>query len=186
MLLVHGSSREGAMVIDVTRRRGGSWRGRSLWAATSIALVAVYSASPAAETTAPAPAPAVAAQTSDDPCRFSNAEAVGKAFGRPMKSSKRVNACEYRGSGTDVVIVKVQAGPEGTILRHLKSASAQGHNGAEKVASPVGEAYFDSILPVFVGRVSNHDVQIETTIQPLPRDAMIAVGTRIMETIAGK
>jgi hypothetical protein len=29
-------------------------------------------------------------------------------------------------------------------------------------------------------------VQIETTIEPVPRDAMIAVGTRIMETLAGK
>ena len=50
----------------------------------------------------------------------------------------------------------------------------------------VGEAYFDSILPAFIGRVGNYDVQIETTIEPVPRDAMIALGTRIMETIAGK
>jgi hypothetical protein len=34
--------------------------------------------------------------------------------------------------------------------------------------------------------VADHDVQIETTIEPLPRDAMIAVGTRIMETLARK
>jgi hypothetical protein len=34
--------------------------------------------------------------------------------------------------------------------------------------------------------VGNHEVQVETTIQPLPRDAMIAVGTRIMETLAGE
>ncbi len=37
-----------------------------------------------------------------------------------------------------------------------------------------------------IGRVGNYDVQIETTIEPVPRDAMIAVGTRIMETLAGK
>jgi hypothetical protein len=128
----------------------------------------------------------VAQSTSDDPCRFSTAEAMGSAFGRRMKSSTLANVCEYRGTGTDVVVVKVEAGPEGTILRHVKSASAQSHEGAEKVATAVGEAYFDSTLPVFIGRVGNHEVQVETTIQPLPRDAMIAVGTRIMETLAGE
>jgi len=38
----------------------------------------------------------------------------------------------------------------------------------------------------FVGHVGNYDVQIETITQPVSRDAMIAVGTRIMETLAGK
>jgi hypothetical protein len=47
-----------------------------------------------------------------------------------------------------------------------------------------GEAYFESILPAFIGRVGNHEVQIETTIEPVPREAMIAVGLRIMETLA--
>jgi hypothetical protein len=169
------------------RRRAQSWRGGALRAATFIALVAGSSASPAGQANASAPARAGAAQsTSHDPCRFSTAEAMGKAFGRPMKSSKLANVCEYRGTGTDVVVVKVEAGPEGTILRHVKGASAQGHKGAEKVATVIGEAYFDSTLPVFIGRVGNHDVQIETTIQPVPRDAMIAVGTRIMETFALK
>ena len=111
---------------------------------------------------------------------------MGSAFGRQLKSSKRANVCEYRGTGTDVVFVKVEAGKEGTILRHLKTASAQSAAGAEKVATAVGEAYFDSLLPVFVGRVGNHEVQIETTIQPVPREAMIAVGLRFMETFARK
>ena len=44
----------------------------------------------------------------------------------------------------------------------------------------------DVILPAFIGRVGDWEVQIETTIQPLPRDAMIAVGKRMMETIAGR
>ena len=44
----------------------------------------------------------------------------------------------------------------------------------------------DTILPAFIGRVGDREVQIETTIQPLPRDAMIAVGKRMMETIAGR
>ena len=87
---------------------------------------------------------------------------------------------------TSLVVVRVKAGPEGTILRHVKSAAAQGQKGAEKVTTKVGEAYFDSILPAFIGRVGNYDVQIETSIEPVPRDAMIAVGTRIMETLAGK
>lgn len=129
-----------------------------------------------------------AQSTSDDPCRFATAEAVGKAFGRPMQSSKHVDHCQYRGTpnGLLLVVVQVKAGPEGTILKYTKSAAAQGRKGAEKVTTKVGEAYFDSIIPAFIGRVGNYDVQIETTIQPLPRDAMIAVGTRIMETLAGK
>jgi hypothetical protein len=61
-----------------------------------------------------------------------------------------------------------------------------GQQGAEKIEAAIGEAYFDSILPVFIGRVGNYDVQLETTIQPVPRDAMIAAGTRIMETLARK
>jgi hypothetical protein len=68
----------------------------------------------------------------------------------------------------------------------VKSAVAQGHKGAEKVAAAAGEAYFESILPAFVGRVGNREVQIETTIEPVPREAMIAVGLRIMETLARK
>ena len=127
-----------------------------------------------------------AQRTSEDPCRFATAEAVGKAFGRPMQSSKLVDACQYRGTPTGLVVVRVKAGPEGTILRHVKSAAAQGQKGAAKATTTVGEAYFDSILPAFIGRIGNHDVQIETTIEPVPRDAMIALGTRIMETIAGK
>ena len=103
-----------------------------------------------------------------------------------MQSSKLVDVCRYRGTPTGLVVVRVNAGPEGTILGHLKSAAAQGEKTAEKVKTTVGEAYFDSILPAFVGRVGNYNVQIETTMQPVPRDAMIAVGTRIMETLAGK
>jgi hypothetical protein len=127
-----------------------------------------------------------AQSTREDSCRFATAEAVGKAFGRPMQSSPLADACHYRGTPTGLVVVRVKAGPEGTVLRHVKSAAAQGHQGAEKAPTPIGEAYFDSILPAFIGRVGNYDVQIETTIEPVPRDAMIAVGTRIMQTLAGK
>jgi hypothetical protein len=82
--------------------------------------------------------------------------------------------------------VKVAAGPEGTILRHVKTAVAQGNQGAEKLTTTIGEAYFESVLPAFIGRVGSYDVQIETTIEPVPRDAMIAVGTGILKTLAGK
>ena len=127
-----------------------------------------------------------AQNTSEDPCRFATAEAVGKAFGRPMQSSKLVDVCQYRGTPTGLVVVRVKAGPEGTLVRHVKSATAQGHKGAEKVTTTVGEGYFESILPAFIGRVGNYDLQVETDIEPAPRDAMIAVGTRIMQTLAGK
>jgi hypothetical protein len=180
------------MCTGVTPRPARRWSSGTLQAATFIALVAGCSASPADQADASAPGRAgVAPNTSEDPCRFATAEAVGQAFGRPMQSSTLVDVCVYRGTPTGLVAVRVKAGPEGTILRHVKSAAAQGHKGAEKAATTVGEAYFDSILPAFIGRVGNYDVQItisdtdgEPTIQPVPRDAMIAVGTRIMETIA--
>ena len=109
---------------------------------------------------------------------------MGTAFGRTLKSSKLANVCQYRGTGTDLVVVKVAAGPEGTILRHVKIALSQNQKGVEKVMTAAGEAYLDSTFPVFIGRVGDHEVQIETTIQPLPREALIAVGRRIMENIA--
>ena len=171
------------MSIYGTRRRGWSGR-RGALQAVCIAALLTGCGSPVDEVQASAPAADVT-QTSEDPCRFATAEAVGKAFGRPMKSSKLANVCQYR-SETGMVVVKVAAGPEGTILKHAKTASAQGQKGVEKIAAPVGEAYFDSILPVFIGRVGNYEVQLEATIQPVPRDAMIAVGTGIMETLARK
>lgn len=159
------------MLIGRTRRGSASWRSVALQVATCIGLMCVCGAAQSA---------------SDDPCRFFTADAMGKAFGRPMKSSKLANVCDYRGPGTDRVVVKVSAGPEGTIMRHAKATSAQGDKTVEKVAIPVGEAYFDSTLPVFVGRVGNHEVQIETTIQPVPREQMITVGGRILATLAPK
>jgi hypothetical protein len=167
-----------------TRRRGWAGTRAALRTAAFIALITA-SGSPVDAAQASAPAAGAPRSTGADPCRFATAEVVGKAFGRPMKSSKLVDVCQYRGE-TGLVVVKVAEGPEGTILRHAKTASAQGHKGVEKIAAPVGEAYFDSILPVFVGRVGNYEVQLEATIEPVPRDAMIAVGTRIMETLARK
>jgi hypothetical protein len=159
-----------------------------LQAATVIALAAGCSGSSANQASAPVPvARADAAQgTSDDPCRYVTAQDMGKAFGRPLKSSKVTNACKYLGAEGGLVIVKVATGPEGTIMRHVKRAAAQGHNGAEKVATAAGEAYFESILPAFIGRVGTHEVQIETTLEPVPREAMIAVGLRVMDTLARK
>ena len=174
------------MWIDGRLRRVRSWRRAALQASAFVVVIAGCSALvDQADVSAQAGANG-AQSTGEDPCRFATAEAVGKAFGRPMQSSKLVDVCQYRGTPTGLVVVRVKAGPEGTILRHVKSASAQGHKGAEKATTTVGEAYFDSILPAFIGRVGNYDVQVETTIQPVPRDAMIAVGARIMETLAGK
>ena len=171
-----------------TRLRATSWKCGALQAATIIAVAVGCSASSASEAKEPVPAAGadVAQSTSEDPCRYFTAQEMGKAFGRPMKSSKLATVCEYRGSDGGLVVVKVGTGPEGTIIRHAKSASAQGQQGVEKVATAAGEAYFESILPAFIGRVGTHEVQIETTIQPVPRDAMIAVGLRIMETLARK
>ena len=174
------------MCIDGRLRRVRSWRRAALQASAFVVTIAAGS-SLVDQADVSAQARAGGAQsTSEDPCRFATAEAVGKAFGRPMQSSKLADACQYRGTPTGLVVVRVKAGPEGTILQHVKRAAAQGHKGAEKATTTVGEAYFDSILPAFIGRVGNYDVQVETDIEPVPRDAMIAVGTRIMETLAGK
>jgi hypothetical protein len=110
-----------------TRRRGWSGRRAALQATAFIALL-TGCGSPVDEVRASAPAAGVTQSTSEDPCRFATAEAVGKAFGRPMKSSKLANVCQYRAE-TGMVVVKVAAGPEGTILRHAKTASAQGQKG---------------------------------------------------------
>ena len=176
------------MSMNGTRLRAGSWKYRALQGATIMTVAAVCSASSGNEANLPVPAARadVAQVTSEDPCRYVTAQDMAKSFGRAMKSSKRANICEYRGTASDLVIVRVVTGPEGTIMRHEKSASAQGHKGAEKVATAAGEAYFDSIIPVFIGRVGNHEVQVETTIEPVPREAMIAVGLRVMETLARK
>lgn len=175
------------MCIDGRLRRVRSWRRAALQASAFVVMIAGCSSLVDQADVSAAQARAGGAQsTSEDPCRFATAEAVGKAFGRPMQSSKHVDFCQYGGTPTGLVVVRVKAGPEGTILRHVKSTVAQGQKGAEKVATTVGEAYFESILPAFIGRVGNYDVQIETTIEPVPRTAMIAVGTRIMETLAGK
>jgi hypothetical protein len=168
-----------------SHRKARSWSVGALQAATFIALVAGYGVLPAGQADASAPTRAGTAQSSnDDPCRYSTAEAMGTWFGRKLKSSKLANVCQYRGAGTDLVVVKVATGSEGTILRHAKAASAQNQKGVERVTTAAGEAYFDSTFPVFIGRVGDREVQIETTIQPVPRDAMIAAGKRIMETLA--
>ena len=174
------------MGMDAIQLRARNWKGGALRAAV-VVLAAGCAASGAGEAKVSASARAVLAQTtSDDPCRHFTAEAMGKAFGRPMKSSKLANVCEYRGTGTGMVVLKVEVGTEGAILKHAKSASAQGQKGVEKVATAVGEAYFDSSFPVFIGRVGNREVQIETTIQPVPREAVIAVGRQLMETLSRK
>src|SRR5690349_20190154 len=110
------------MGMNGTRRRALGWRGGALQAATIIALAAGCTASSADEAKASAPARAVLAQTTTDvPCRYFTAQEMGKAFGRPMKSSKLANVCEYRGTPDGLVVVKVEAGTEGTILRSAKS-----------------------------------------------------------------
>lgn len=150
-----------------------------------VGLVCGCSETPVETTAASTPAATdVAQQRSDDPCSFATAETVAKEFGRSMKSQKFADVCQYRGDGFDVVTVQVSTGEEGTILRHIKSVIAQGIKGPEQVTTKTGEAYFDGTIEAFVGRVGNHNVQIESTIEPLPREAMIALGTRILETLA--
>ena len=112
--------------------------------------------------------------------------------GQSMTSNPNVpfiNAAQHWPTARDRAepgVALAHAGSEGNILRYAKSATAQGQKEVEKVPTPAGEAYFDRTLPAFIGRVGNQEVQIETTIQPVPREAMIAVGTRILETLSRK
>jgi hypothetical protein len=174
------------MRVDKTRGWGRKRTIQPLRAAVLAVLVCGYGAGGLGHAAASG-LPVAGAQTAaEDPCRFFAADAMGKAFGRTMKSSKLGNVCEYRGTGTDRVVVQVKTGPEGTIFRHSKAASAQNNSGAKKVRTTVGEAYVDTALSGFIGRVGNREVQIETTIEPFPNDAMVAVGSRILESLAGK
>lgn len=161
-----------------------TWRRAAKQASAIVVLVGCCSHLPGQAGISAAVRAGAAQSAGADPCRFVSDVEIGKAFGRPLKGSKLAEVCQYKGTGTDVVVVSVRTGPEGTILRHLRTASAQGQKGAERVTTTVGEAYFDSILPAFAARVGDYDVQIETTIEPVPRDAMIAVGNIVLGTLA--
>ena len=174
------------MSIDGRTQRARSWT-RAALHASAFAIMIAAGSSLLDQAAISAQARATGAQnTNEDPCRFVTADAIGKAFGRPMQGSKLGDVCQYRGTPGSLVVVRVKAGPEGTILTHAKSAAALNQKISEKVTTKVGEAYFENVLPAFIGRVGNYDVQIETTIQPVPRDAMIAVGTGIIESLAGR
>ena len=113
------------MWIDRRLRRVRTWRCAALQASAFVVMIAGCS-SLVAQADVSAQARAGGAQsTSEDPCRFATAEAVGKAFGRPMHSSKLADVCQYRGTPTDLVVVRVKAGPEGTILRHVDRKSTR-------------------------------------------------------------
>ena len=120
------------MCIDGRLRRVRSWRRAALQASAFVVMIAGCS-SLADQVDVSAQARAGGAPTTiEDPCRFATAEAVGKAFGRRMQSSKLVDVCQYRGTPTDLVVVRVKARPEGTILQHVKSAAAQGRKGRRR------------------------------------------------------
>src|SRR4051794_17498623 len=100
------------MCIDGRLRRVRSWTRAALQASAFVVMIAGCSSLvDQAEVSAQARAGA-AQSVSDDPCRFATAEAVGKAFGRPMQSSKLADVCQYRGTPTSLVVVRVKAGPE--------------------------------------------------------------------------
>ena len=163
-----------------------------LRAATVIAVMAVGTALQGGYVDAVSEDSGVLAQTANvtnaDPCRFLTAQEMGKAFGRSIaKSAKINNLCEYTATDRGVIVVRLSTAPlEAGVFLFAKTGLARGEKSVTKVPTPVGEAYFDAGLPCFVGRVGNQEVQIETTIEPLPREAMIAVGTRVMQALGGK
>lgn len=77
------------MGMSGTRLRAKSWKCGALRAATIIAVAAGCTPSSANEADAPVPPgrAEVAQSSSEDPCRYFTAQEMGKAFGRPMKSS---------------------------------------------------------------------------------------------------
>src|SRR5690349_13021382 len=138
------------MCIEGRPRRVRSWRRKALQASAFFVTIAVGSSLiDQADLSAQARAGG-APSTSGDPCRFATAEAVGKAFGRPMQSSKLGDVCQYRGKPTELVVIRVTTGPEGTLLGFARRGVAQGQKEAEKIKTSVGEAYFDATVPAFV------------------------------------
>ena len=114
------------MCIDGRVRRDRSWRRAALHAAAFAVMIAGCSFLFDGPEVSAQARTGGAQTTTEDPCRFATAEAMGKAFGRPMKSSKLADVCQYSGTPTALVVVRVNAGREGTIFSHLKAAAAQG------------------------------------------------------------
>ena len=122
-----------------------------------------FRASSANDANAPVPAARadVAQSTSENPCRYVTAQEMGKAFGRPMKSSNR-QCLPVPRTESDLVVVKVETGSEGNSCDTRGRFGAGPKNDGESVHCG-RRGVFESILPAFIGGVGDHEVQIDTT-----------------------
>jgi hypothetical protein len=115
-------------------------------------------------------------------CRFYSAGDMSAALGRKMKISIDSDMqCVYADTGDAGKTLVVQVASS----KH-ESAQMKVVRQAEKIPNVAGEAYFDPDLFGFTARVGNFNVSVQTTILPMPRKEVIAIGTRITQALAGR
>ena len=116
-------------------------------------------------------------------CRFYSANDVSAALGRTMKITiDNDQQCVYRDTkdANKTLVVQVHA------RQHEPGEMNVIRKTGEKLPSAEGEAYFDSDLFGYAAMVGSYHVSVQTTIQPMPRKELIAIGTRITKTVAGR
>ena len=116
-------------------------------------------------------------------CRFHSASDVSAALGRTMKITiDNDQQCVYRDVKDANKTVVVQVHERRQEPGEMKMIRKTG----EKLPAADGEAYFDADLFGYAAMVGNYHVSVQTTIQPMPRKELIAIGTRITKTVAGR
>ena len=116
-------------------------------------------------------------------CRFYSASDVSAALGRKMNITiDNDQQCVYRDANdaNKTLVVQVHSRKHEPV--EMKIIRETG----EKLPSAEGEAYFDADLFGFAAMVAGYHVSVQTTIQPMPRKELIAIGTRITKTVAGR
>jgi len=116
-------------------------------------------------------------------CRFYSASDVSAALGRKMNISiDNAQQCVYRDAkdANKTLVVQVHS------RQHEPGEMKVIRKTGEKLPSVEGEAYFDADLFGFAALVGTYHVSVQTTIEPMPRKELIAIGTRITKTVAGR
>jgi hypothetical protein len=116
-------------------------------------------------------------------CRFYSASDVSAALGRKMNITiDNDQQCVYRDASdaNKTLVVQVHA------RKHEPGEMKIIRKTGEKLPAAEGEAYFDADLFGFAALVAGYHVSVQTTIQPMPRKELIAIGTRITQTLASR
>lgn len=115
-------------------------------------------------------------------CRFYSASDMSAALGRKMRIGIDSDLqCVYADTGDARKTLVVQVASSKYESNRMKVVRQ-----SEKVPSAAGEAYFDADLFGFTARVGDYNVSVQTTILPMPRKEVIAIGTRITQALAAR